>query len=52
MQAAAVYIGEQMGLRRKLVGKMPEPWWKSKIGGYQKTEKGCGHTRKVHEKWT
>ena len=31
IKAAAVYIGEQMGLKRKLVGKKSEPWWKRRI---------------------
>ena len=33
IKAAAVCIGEQMGLKQKLVGKKSEPWWKIKIEG-------------------
>ena len=33
IKAAAVHIGEQMGFKRKPVGKKSEPWWKRRIEG-------------------
>ena len=36
IKVAAVYIGEQMGLKRKPVGKKSEPWWKRRREGNMK----------------